>query len=206
MAADLLRAQQSALVKMVHHRDQFARQAGDTLGLCARRFGGGWATGRLFQLGQRAPAGFERGIEPCGTAEGRNCSGPVALRTGEMPCLLPCAPVFGHRRVQRRKVPFSLVEALEIARGDGGHVERFAVARILVHQRGSERHSFLEDACLQRLLRLRQSVVACRHCLRPLQIQTAEANPCSPPPSCFPVNRISSRSRPGNRPSADGWW
>ena len=196
MAADFLCPQQPAFVKMVRDRDQVARERGDTFGLRAGRLRLGGAPAALFELGQRAPARIERGIEPCGAAESGDGGGDIARRARKVPGFLPCAAVFGHGGVERRKVPVGLVEMFEITRRDRGQIQRFAIGRIIDEQRLDQHRSFGEIARLQRLLRPRQPVVACRHCLRPLQRETAEANPCSPPPPRFPKAGISSRSRP----------
>ena len=55
--------------------------------------------------------------------------------------LLPRAAVFGHGCVERRKVPLSLIEMLEIACRDRRHVKRVAIRPIFLKQRFDQRQS-----------------------------------------------------------------
>ena len=127
MAADFLRAQGTAFVKVMGDGHQLARERGDALRLFAR--GGGLIrTARCReQLSLGGPAGAEGGIEPNRPRIGRQRFRIASLRAGEMTGLLPGAAVFGHFSVEPRQIGCGLAMAIEIAGRDGCHVQRIRI-------------------------------------------------------------------------------
>ena len=153
MAADFLCTEQAAFVEMVGDRQQLARQCGDAVSL-----GNGGARFAIppsccLQPRQLAPACLQRRIEPDGTRIGGNRFFLLIASHRQMSRLLPGAPVFGHRPVERDQMVCRLPWLACVARSDGGNVERVAIARVRHQQVFRHGETARVVPCLQRLAR-----------------------------------------------------
>ena len=163
-------------MKVVHHRDELARESLNAIRLCACRGCLVRCPALALQRLLGAPTrGQRRIVARCALECGEGFGG-LSFGSGEMPCLLPGAAVFGHRRVKPIEKRARLVAPLEIATGHGSEIQRFPVGGIGRQHPLGLGQSACEIARLQRRFGRLYAFILARHgpCL---QRKTAEASP-----------------------------